>query len=130
MVRISPSSRPSPARPVPEQVIELAVDMLATYRLTRLATTDAISETVRLSILRRVGVKPDDGDPDPSAVELVDAMSDPPRLASLVTCRWCAGVWIAAGVTLARNAIPELWEPVGRGLALSSAAVLLSRLEG
>ncbi len=116
-----------------DKLLELVVDALATYRLTRLATTDVISETARRSILHKVGVEPEaesgEGEADRSAVEVVGAMSDPPRLATLVTCRWCAGVWIAAGVTAARRFAPELWEPVGRGLALSSTAVLLARLE-
>jgi len=50
-------------------------------------------------------------------------------LATLVTCRWCAGVWIAAGVMVARTAMPRAWQPVSQALALSAAAVLLSRLE-
>lgn len=112
-----------------EQAFELAVDVLATYRLTRLATTDVIGETMRKSILRRLGVEHDGSDPEPSAVELVSNSGDPPRLATLITCRWCAGVWIAAGVTMARRVAPGAWEPVGRGLALSASAVLLARLE-
>jgi hypothetical protein len=56
-------------------------------------------------------------------------MKDPPRLATLITCRWCAGMWIAAGVTAARLARPGAWDPVARGLALSASAVLLARLE-
>lgn len=45
--------------PAAEQAFELAVDVLATYRLTRLATTDVIGETMRKSILRRLGVEHD-----------------------------------------------------------------------
>jgi hypothetical protein len=105
------------------------VDALATYRLTRLATADVISEPVRMAVLRRTGAEPPPGEDDPTAQEVVESLTDPPRLATLVTCRWCAGMWIAAGVTAARLAAPRAWEPVSRGLALSAAAVLLSRLE-
>jgi hypothetical protein len=108
---------------------ELTVDALATYRLTRLATADVISEPARMAVLRRVGAEPPAGAEDPSAQQVVEAMDDPPRLATLVTCRWCAGVWIAGSVALARRAAPDAWDPVARGLALAAAAVLLARFE-
>jgi len=107
----------------------LAVDVLATYRLTRLATADVISEPVRMAVIRRTGAIPPPGDDDPTAQEVVANMQDPPRLATLLTCRWCAGIWIAAAVTTARAVAPRAWDPVARGLALSASAVLLSRLE-
>ncbi len=105
------------------------VDLLATYRLTRLATADVISEPARMAVLKRVGAEPPPGEDDPTAQELVDSLDDPPRLATLVTCRWCAGVWIAAGVTAARLAAPRAWDVAARGLALSAGAVLLARFE-
>lgn len=108
---------------------DLIVDALATDRLTRLATTDVISEPVRMAILRRTGAEPPPGEDDPTAQEVVESMADPPRLATLVTCRWCAGIWIAAGVSAARTTVPRAWQPVARGLALSSVAVLLARFE-
>ncbi len=109
--------------------LDLLIDGLATYRLTRLATADVISEPVRMAVLRLVGAEPPEGEEDPTAQEVVESLKDPPRLATLVTCRWCAGIWIAAGVTVARVAAPKAWQPIGRGLALSAGAVLLSRLE-
>jgi hypothetical protein len=107
----------------------LLVDGLATYRLTRLATADVISEPVRMAVLAHTGAEPPPGAEDPTAQEVVESMKDPPRLATLITCRWCAGMWIAAGVTAARALAPRAWDPVARGLALSAGAVLLSRLE-
>jgi hypothetical protein len=108
---------------------DLLVDALATYRLTRLATADVISEPVRMAVLRRVGAAPPPGSGDPTAQEVVESLKDPPRLATLVTCRWCAGIWIAAGVAGARHVFPRAWQPAARGLALSAGAVLLARLE-
>lgn len=107
----------------------LLVDVLATYRLTRLATADVISEPARLALLRKMGTEPEPGEEDPTAEELVEGMARPPRFATLITCRWCAGVWIAAGVSVARFVAPRAWQPVSRGLALSAVAVLLARLE-
>jgi hypothetical protein len=105
------------------------IDALATYRLTRLATADVISEPARQAVLRSVGAEPPPGRDDPTAVEIVESLDQPPKLATLVTCRWCAGIWIAGGVTLSRRLAPGAWEPVARGLALSAAAVLLARFE-
>ena len=109
--------------------LTLAVDVLATYRLTRLATADVISEPVRQAVLRQVGAEPPPGEEDPTAQEIVESLDEPPRLATLVTCRWCAGVWIAAGVSVARRLAPGPWDVVARGLALSAGAVLLARFE-
>jgi hypothetical protein len=109
--------------------LPLLLDVLATYRLTRLATADVISEPVRMAVLRRTGAEPPPGSDDPTAQEIVEGMADPPRAATLVTCRWCAGIWIAAAVTAARMFAPRAWDPMARGLALSAGAVLLSGLE-
>ena len=109
--------------------LDLLVDGLATYRLTRLATADVISEPVRMALLRKVGAEPHASEEDPTAQEVVESLADPPRLATLITCRWCAGMWIAAGVTAARVVAPQAWKPVARGLALSAGAALLARFE-
>jgi hypothetical protein len=105
----------------------LALDALATYRLTRLATADIISEPVRLAVVRSTGAPVPDA--DLTAREIVDELDDPPKLATLVTCRWCAGLWIAGAVTVARMCFPRYWDPAARALALSASAVLLARLE-
>jgi hypothetical protein len=120
--------RPDPRQPSGPW-LPLALDLLATYRLTRLATADVISEPARMAVLRRVGAQPPPGEEDPTAQEVVESLEDPPRLATLITCRWCAGVWIAAGVTAARLVAPTAWDVAARGLALSAGAVLLARFE-
>jgi hypothetical protein len=111
--------------------IDLVIDALATYRLTRLATVDAIGEPLRQSIVRRaLGTDVDGaGDEGPSAQELVEDHSDPPRIATLVTCRWCASVWIAVGVVGARRWMPSWGDPAARAFALSAVAVLVAGLE-
>jgi hypothetical protein len=55
--------------------------------------------------------------------------ADAPKLATLVTCRWCAGVWIAAGVVLARRVAPRQWAPVAEVLAVAAAGTLVAGLE-
>ncbi|MCU1498600.1 MAG: hypothetical protein JWM47_2553 [Acidimicrobiales bacterium] len=118
-------------RAVPAEALDLLVDAFAAYRLTRLATADVISEPFRRSMVgRALGWGPEElAAASPTAQEAVDALDHPPKAARLITCRWCAGMWIAGGVVAARQVVPGAWAPVARALAVSSVAVLISRLE-
>lgn len=97
----------------------------------RPSPADVISEPFRRSIVgRALGWDADKLATETTlAVEVVETLEEPPKIARLITCRWCAGVWIAGGVVLARAGAPQAWEPVARGLALSASAVLIARLE-
>lgn len=117
------------ARSAADEALVLVTDALAAYRLTRLATADVISEPMRRSVVGRSIGREEAWSPSDTAEQVVEALEDPPKVARLVTCRWCAGVWIAGGVVLARRLAPGAWDPLARGLALSSAAVLLARFE-
>lgn len=83
------------------RLLDLGVDAAATYRLTRLVTTDTITAPARTAI--------------------GDRWPDSP-LDVLVNCPWCASVWIAAGVQAARLAVPRQWGTVARGLTLAAIA--------
>lgn len=110
----------------------LVVDALAAYRLTRLVTADTITEGPRDAIVRwayRRAGRPFMADGDVSWSEIAMADDDPPKLATLITCRWCTGVWVAAGVVVAREVAPRWWRPVRDGLAIASAAALVAGLE-
>lgn len=120
---------------------DVVVDALAVYRLTRLAVRDALTQDWRDGIIRAAYKRDgqdfltalaDHGlhwDVPGDAQQLVEIDQAPPKLAELVTCRWCAGVWVAAGVVAARALAPEAWRPVAKLLALSCAAPLIARLE-
>ena len=123
--------------------LALVVDAVAAYRLTKLATDDVITQPAREAAIHHayaragryvtacqlqealsIGVD----DPDRwQATALYDP--DPPKLATPLTCRWCAGVWVAAGVTVARLAAPRVWDPIARGLTAAAAAALIANLE-
>jgi hypothetical protein len=111
--------------------LDLVIDVLAAYRLTRLATIDVVGEPIRQAVVRAAGVRDHDGSTEggASAEAMVAADPTPPKLATLVTCRWCAGMWVAGGVGAARLWAPRAWSPVAWGLALSAGAALLARLE-
>lgn len=124
-------------------MIGLLLDALATYRLTRLATADDITQPARERIIdaaytaagRREESIDAWGSPNESTqspefwhdVVVLDA--EPPKLATLITCRWCAGMWVAFAVVVARTVAPRAWAPVRDALAFSTAAALLARLE-
>lgn len=113
-------------------------DALAAYRLTRLVAADVITERPRRALIeqayRRAG----------RHLEVLDASSEsvaeavqrdqltngpPPKLAVLLTCRWCAGVHVAVGVVVARRCFPRLWQPVAEVASLAALAALLTGLE-
>ena len=113
----------------------LLVDLLAAHRLTRLVTADVITQRPRDFLVgwsyRRRG-RPEDHVEDPPVSGWADyAETDPdaPWLAELLTCRWCASIWIGSGIVAARRLAPVPWGYVARGLAASSAAALLASIE-
>lgn len=127
------------------RVIDLFVDSIAAYRLTRFVTADVLTAGLRAKLIEgayrrqarrehvtlseRAGqpirqMRPSDWD-DLAISEGECA----PKLATLITCRWCAGVWIAAGVLVARRVAPRVWPVAARGLVISSASALVARIE-
>lgn len=84
--------------------MNLLVDALAAFRLTRLVTEDQITKRARTKI----------------------AASGPEKLAILTECPWCAGFWISCGVIAARRVVPTLWEPVAEILAVSAVTGLIA----
>lgn len=80
----------------------LAVDALAVFRLTRLATRDTITEPLRARI-------PPDS-----------------KLAELLACPYCAGFWVACGVAAARRIAPRVWGPLAEALAFSAVTGLVA----
>lgn len=116
--------------------LELALDAVAAYRLTRLATADTITEDLRGALIQLA--YGDDGEhlagmredhPFSTWADLVDMDPDAPKMATLLVCRWCAGWWISVAVVLMRRRHPRLWQPIAEVAACSAAAALLARLE-
>lgn len=124
-------------------MIGLLLDAVATYRLTRLATADVITDPMRERIIEASYTSAgrhgealstwgtsDGPDQGPGFWrDVVELDHDPPKLATLITCRWCAGMWVAFAVVIARTVAPRAWSPVRDALAFSTAAALLARLE-
>lgn len=109
---------------------ELLVDALAAFRITRLIVADDITEPPRARLLQAIYAA---GDREPPAdvgvgctwTDAVHQDPDPPKLATLVTCPWCAGFYVSLGVVVARRLAPRFWRPVARAFALSGVAGII-----
>lgn len=116
----------------------MITDALAVYRLTKLATSDSLTQPLRERVVEFAYTSSDPAAPSSYGAhrwqELVedDRAEDRrvPRLADLATCPACASVWCAFLALALRRLSPRLWSLLSRGLALSAAAGLLGRLEG
>lgn len=131
--------------------IEVAVAVLAGYRLTRIVVEDRIGLRLRVwaDVLgyrwRWRNRKFDDEYPGVDWQPWQDnrregtlwnghqweahylADENPPALAYLVHCWWCAGLWIAAGSYAAWRIVPPLAAPAAWVLALSAATGIIAR---
>lgn len=124
-------------------VATAVVDGLAAYRLTRLVTHDTLTGPLRDAVIERAyrgrvtsaptprtpGALNSDGQPW-TWTDTVVHDPDPPKLATLVTCAFCAGVYAGFGVVAARRLAPKVWSPVALALATAAAAHLIFGLEG
>lgn len=90
---------------------DLAVVALASFRLTRLVTSDTLTETPRRAVQRWA---------------LTQRMAERPslKLDELVGCNYCAGWWVTLAV-LAAWRVP-LFRPLVRAFAAAGAQALLS----
>lgn len=91
-----------------ESALTLGIDALAAFRVTRLVTADDITAPLR------------------DAIEVRAARVASDRLAEFIVCPWCVGMWVAAGVAIARARFPRTWGALARILGISAAVGLLA----
>jgi len=104
-------SLPTKASPDDEDLLEVAYDLLATYRLTTLIKDDKITEDFRRLVFRRFGEPSDD---------------DSHKVSYLMTCPWCLSVYFAAIAVVARKKWPRAWSPVAKALTFSAVTGFLA----
>lgn len=92
--------------------LDLAVDVAAAYRLTRLVTVDTFPPVKALRD-RIVDAHTTHGD---------NGAECPDSWAELITCPYCASFWIALGVVAARYIAPGPWAYAARVLAIAAVA--------
>lgn len=91
------------------RALDLAVDAVATYRITHLIVEDTI--------------------PFGKARSWIQDRSPNSLLAEWVTCPWCVSMWVGAGVVTARALLPGFWDRMGAVLAVSGVTGLLATWE-
>lgn len=109
--------------------MDVVEDALAAYRLTRLVTTDVVTTPVRDAVIRWAYRDHPPAGWALTPTERVALDDDPPPVAKLVTCSWCAGVWVGAGVVVAAAVAPRTWRHARRALACAAVAGWLSARE-
>ena len=94
---------------------DLIDDALATYRLTRLVTTDRVTQKLRDRLNERWGTK---------TVPTIPSGTRTVRTAfgELLTCDWCVSIYVGAAVAAVRTFAPRAWRPIARALASSAVA--------
>lgn len=119
---------------------EAVVIALAVYRITRLVTDDTILEPIRERVLARFPAYDTEYADDPGVESPTNAYgralfeSAPGRyfpveaswFGTLISCSWCASVWVAALVTAAWYWLPTATWWVALPLAFSAIAALIA----
>lgn len=83
------------------------LDALAVWRIVRFIQRDSLIEEPREALINRYGHL---------------------KISELLTCPWCLGIWVAAGVVGARAVAPRVWGMIARGLAFSAGAGVITGL--
>lgn len=92
------------------KALDLALDGMATYRLTRLLTEDELLAPVREWVWK-------------------NHSPEETKVGYFVTCPWCVSIWAGALVVTARTVAPKSWDLASRALSFSAATgVIASKL--
>lgn len=127
-------------------VLDAVVFGLAAHRATRLVTKDTITAKARDAIIWHAYGEPvkadrpglgviSDGDesepwtPAGGWTLYAEQDEEAPMLATLLSCRWCASVWLTAWLLAVSWVFPRPARILRFLLAGSSAAVLIARIE-
>lgn len=97
-----------------DRLLQIAFDVLATYRLTTLVKDDKITEDIRNVVFRRYGQPSDE---------------DSHKLSYLLACPWCLSVYFGGFAVLAGHRWPRMWKPLSKALSYSALTGLLSEVK-
>jgi hypothetical protein len=95
---------------LPTGAIDLVIDSLAAYRLTRLVSVDTLPPAVRAR----------------ARVQRWARRRNHPAVIELIACPWCIGFWMAGATVVARHVIPRQWTPIARVLAISAVTGIVA----
>jgi hypothetical protein len=89
---------------------DVILDGLATYRITRLITTDEITRPVREALVERLEA------------------TGRARAAYLLQCPVCMSMWVGMGVAVAPYVLGRAWQPARVALSASAVVMLIEEL--
>lgn len=102
--------------------MEFVILVLASFRLTRLLVYDGIMEWLRRPFHRYIEEENEDGEIE-TYIE-VKGTGLRKFLGELLSCHWCTGMWVSAGILICFFYLPWIM-PLYILLAVSGAAALL-----
>lgn len=95
---------------------DLLLDTLATYRITRLLTTDDLLSEPREALVEWSERR--------GRHELLRL-----KVGTLATCPWCLSAWCGLLVVALRRFAPRSWDPLAKALAFSAVTGLVASRE-
>lgn len=106
--------------------MELGLLGLAVFRLTRLFVYDQIMDWLRKPFMKQYEETNEEGEIEVYYMPIERGFRG--WIGSLLSCYWCTGVWIAAGLYLLYTAIPVVAGPIVIIFALAGFAAFLETL--
>ena len=97
-----------------DRLLQIAFDVLATYRLTTLIKDDKITEDIRNLVFRKYGEPSDE---------------DSHKLSYLLACPWCLSVYFGGLAVVVGQRWPRVWKPLSKALSYSALTGLLSEVK-
>lgn len=96
------------------------IDVLAIYRLTRLATRDEITESLRETIEKELGTAVN--------AKLITEKTGK-KLVYMLGCDWCMSFWVSLFALALKKYVPNLWDNLKYVLAASAATGMIASYE-
>lgn len=105
---------------------EFIILALACFRMTRLIVFDKITEFIRTPFFDEVEEENENGQTEiyfmPKSTPLKKFMG------TLLSCYWCTGVWVAAGLTAGYYLLPTIMSPIILVFAIAGLAAIVESL--
>lgn len=102
----------------------VALATLAAYRLTRLATTDKITEPLMERVRWWLEKRWESKHAEPGSDTEWNS-----KIAFMLSCPWCLGFWVSGAATVLVSAVYGLDYPVLTWLAMSTVIGFIGRID-
>jgi hypothetical protein len=105
---------------------EFIILALACFRLTRLIVFDKITEFIRVPFFDEIIEEHENG-----ITEIYYMPKSTPVkkfIGTLLSCYWCTGIWVAAGVLAGYYLLPTIFHPIILVFAIAGLAAIMESL--